>query len=331
MRLQIVATDSVPPAADDAFADLGAISLDDGRDPELLPAAEVLIVRTRTVDRALLQRASRLRVIARTGVGLDGIDLGEASRRGLPVVYAPDAGTVPIAEGTLALIFATSKRLMELNAVLVEGRWHHRYGQDIRDLAGSTLGIVGLGRIGSEVARLAHALGMRVIGHDPRELDPITEQDLSFVERVSLEQLIGAADIVTLHCGLNETSRGMINRELLARTKPGAILINASRGGLIAGDNLLLEALECGWLSAIGLDVFGREPPDSDSPLLRDRRVVSTPHAIGLTRAWNERVFTSLANDVRSLVNGRTPRFIANPEILAVASLTNGASQIDRL
>jgi D-3-phosphoglycerate dehydrogenase / 2-oxoglutarate reductase len=331
MRLQIVATESVPRAAEEAFADLGPISLDDGRDPGLLSAAEVLIVRTSTVDRTLLERASRLRVIARTGVGLDGIDLDEASRRRVPVIYAPDAGTVPIAEGTLALIFATSKRLMELNAALLEGRWHHRYLHDIRDLAGSTLGIVGLGRIGSEVARLAHALGMRVIGHDPRKPDPAADRHIWFVQRASLDQVIRHADILTLHCGLNDTSRGMINRELLATTKPGAILINASRGGLIAGDSVLLEALERGWLSAIGLDVFGSEPPDSDSPLLHDRRVVSTPHAIGLTRAWNERVFSSLARDVRSLVNGRLPQFIANPEILVGDSQTNSGQQGNRL
>jgi len=325
MALQIVATEAVPPAAERAFADLGPIELDDGNNPGLLSSAQILIVRTRIVDGALFDRAVKLRVIARTGVGLDGIDLDEANRRQVPVVYAPDAGTLPIAEGTLALIFATTKRIVELNAVLVEGRWQHRYTQDIRDLAGATLGIVGLGRIGSEVARLAHALGMRVIAYDPRAPDPSTRRQVPFVEHMGLEELIGDADVVSLHCGLNDSSRGMINRSLLSRAKTGAILINASRGGLVEGDDALLEALDRGWLSGIGLDVFESEPPDPASPLLQDRRVVSTPHAIGLTHAWNERVFNSLADDVRCLLNGDRPRCIANPEILAGEAPTNGA------
>jgi D-3-phosphoglycerate dehydrogenase / 2-oxoglutarate reductase len=316
MRVHIVATDSVPRIAELAFADLGPIALDDGRNAEVLASAEVLIVRTRAVDGTLLDRTPRLRVIARTGVGLDGIDLDAASTRGVPVVYAPDAGTVPIAEGTLALIFATCKRIQELNAVLVEGRWQQRYHHDVWDIAGATLGIVGLGRIGSEVARLAGALGMRVIGYDTRRSDLNTERRVELAERVSLDTLVREADILTLHCGLNETSRGLIDRELLSRVKPGAILINASRGGLITGDDVLLEALDRGWLSGIGLDVFDQEPPHPNSPLLRDQRVVSTPHAIGLTRTWNERVFRSLADDVRSLLNGAHPQFIANPEIL---------------
>lgn len=322
--LQIVATERVPPMADVAFADLGRIALDDGTGPELLRRADVLIVRTRAVDGELLDVAANLRVIARTGTGLDRIDLEEASRRRLPVIYAPDAGTVPIAEGTLALIFATTKRLFELAAIVADGGWHRRYDCDVRDLAGATLGIIGLGRIGSEVARLSHALRMRVIAYDPREDDPGADEQVGFVRRVTLEQLVREADIITLHCGLNATSRGLVSRDLLSQVKPGAVLINASRGGLIADDDVLVDALEQGWLSAVGLDVFSTEPPNPESRLLRDPRVVTTPHAVGLTRSWNDRVFTSLAADVRSVLDGGTPRFIANPEILAVSAARNG-------
>jgi D-3-phosphoglycerate dehydrogenase / 2-oxoglutarate reductase len=316
MGLKIVATESVPREADLAFADLGPIMLDDGLDPTILPSAEILVVRTRVVDRALLERTESLRVIARTGAGLDSIDLREASRRKVPVVYAPDAGTVPMAEGTLALIFATSKRLLELGAIVTEGRWQDRYRCDTRDLAGATLGIVGFGRIGSEVARLAQALGMLVIANDLRKPKSGSNGSPNPVRWVSLEELFREADIVTLHCGLDERSRGMIDRDLLASAKPGAILINIARGGLIADDSVLLEALDRGWLSAVGLDVFASEPPSLDSGLLRDRRVVSTPHSIGLTRAWNERVFTSLAEDVGRVLEGGHPQFIANPEAL---------------
>jgi phosphoglycerate dehydrogenase-like enzyme len=323
MGLQIVATEAVPAAAHTAFADLGPIRVDDGHDPDVLAGAEVLIVRTRAVDRALLDEAPSLRVIARTGVGLDSIDLAAASNRRVPVLYAPDAGTLPIAEGTLALIFATSKRLLELGSVVKEGRWEDRYECEVRDLAGATLGIIGLGRIGSEVARLAAAIGMRVIAHDPWLRD--ADAPRSSVRRVTLDELVHEADILTLHCALNDTSRGLISRRLLSNVKPGAILINASRGGLVAEDSVLLEALDRGWLSAIGLDVFSYEPPAPDSPLLHDRRVVTTPHAIGLTHNWNHRVFVSLAADVRRVLSGGWPRFIANPEILPPSEARAGA------
>lgn len=329
MSLHIVATDSVPRVADEAFAELGRIALDDGRTPELLRSAQVLIVRTRPIDGVILEQAPLLRVIARTGVGLDGIDLDEATRRRVPVIYTPDAGTLPIAEGTLALILATSKRLGELNAVVTEGPWQHRYQHDVRDLAGATLGVVGLGRIGTEVARLSHALGMRIIGYDPRPADQ-GDAASAFVNRVSLEELVSAADVITLHCGLNESSRGMIDRDLLARTKRGALLINASRGALVSDEDVLVEALDRGWLSGIGLDVFAHEPPDPASPLLHDRRVISTPHSIGLTRAWNERVFRSLAYDVRRWLDGEPPRFIANPELLANRTQNGGKTPLRR-
>jgi phosphoglycerate dehydrogenase-like enzyme len=318
--VQIVATETVPESAAVAFAQLGPIVVDDGDDPAILAGAEVLIVRTRMVDRALLARTSRLRVIARTGVGLDGIDLDEATRLGVPVVYAPDAGTLPIAEGTLALIFATSKRLLELGAIVTEGRWQERYRCDVRDLADATLGVVGLGRIGSEVARLGRAIGMLVIAHDPWAPDDNGDATTVGVRRVSLHELVREADIVTLHCELNESSRGMISRDLLVDAKPGAILINASRGGLIASDDVLIEALDQGWLSAIGLDVFSSEPPSLANGLLRDPRVITTPHAIGLTRAWNERVFSSLADDVRRVLDGGAPEHIANPDALTPAT-----------
>jgi D-3-phosphoglycerate dehydrogenase len=311
-RLRIVATECVPAAAHTAFSDLGAIVLDDASDPTILTDADVLIVRTRLVDGALLDGMSRLRAIARTGVGLDSIDLDEATKRKVPVLYAPEAGVAPIAEGTLALIFATAKRLRELSAMVEGGRWGERYQCDVRDLAGATLGIVGLGRIGCEVARLASAIGMVVIGYDPR-LDSPSGSD---VRRVDLDELVREADIVSLHCALNDSSRGMIDRKLLGRAKPGAILINAARGGLIASDDVLVEALDRGWLSAVGLDVFASEPPEVGSRLLGDERVICTPHAIGLTRAWNDRVFGSLAEDVRRVLNGGRPQFVANPEIL---------------
>jgi D-3-phosphoglycerate dehydrogenase len=161
---------------------------------------------------------------------------------------------------------------------------------------------------------------MLVIAHDPWAPDDNGDATTVGVRRVSLHELVREADIVTLHCELNESSRGMISRDLLVDAKPGAILINASRGGLIASDDVLIEALDQGWLSAIGLDVFSSEPPSLANGLLRDPRVITTPHAIGLTRAWNERVFSSLADDVRRVLDGGAPEHIANPDALTPAT-----------
>lgn len=315
----IAATDMVPPAAEEAFSRVGQIKVV-GSDFGAAADAEVLIVRATPVTAGLLDALPRLKVIARTGVGLDTIDLDAVSHRRIPLLCAPDTATRPIAEGTLALILAASKRLRELGSLVNQGRWGDRYGCEVRDLRSAVLGVVGLGRIGSEVAELSRALGMHVVACDPQYT--ATKQPPQSVALLTLQELFACADVVTLHCPLNDSTRGMIGRELLAGAKPGGILINASRGGLIEGEGVLLEALSKGWLAGLGLDVFPTEPPDPDSQLLRDPRVICTPHAVGLSRSWNEYVFNALAGDVARVLRGLRPANIANPEVLAPFTAT---------
>lgn len=316
-RVQIVSTGEVPPAGLALLAPLGPVRIADVDDEAALADAEVLIVRTSAVDADVLARAPRLRALARTGTGLDTIDLSAATAAGVPVLFAPDGGTVPVAEGTLALILAAAKRLGELHALLADGRWPERYRYATRDLAGATLGIVGLGRIGSVVAQLAHGLGMEILAYEPNA-DALAPVGVP-VRRLALDELFRAADVITLHCSLDADTRGLVTRQRLASVKPGAILVNAGRGELVADEAVLLEALDAGWLSAVALDVFADEPPAPDSPLLRDPRVVCTPHSIGLTNAWNERVFGALAADIERVLEGEPPRHCANPEALAAA------------
>lgn len=311
--MRIVATDRVPAAARTAFAQLGDIEIaDDGG--VRLSDAEILIVRAANVDAGLIARSPSLRVIARTGAGIDTVDVAAATSRGIPVLFAPDAGIVPVAEGTLALVLATAKRLGELSAIVRNGGWSRRYEVEPLDLDGATLGIVGLGRIGTEVARLAASFGMRILAHEPT-LSANASTSVT-IELVALEELVARSDVVTLHCDLNETTRKMINRRLLARFKPGAILINAARGGVVESEDVLLESLDNGRLAAVGLDVFADEPPDPSHPIVNDSRVVCTPHSVGLTRRWNERVFASLAGSVEAVLRGERPDHVANPEVL---------------
>lgn len=313
--LRIVASAPVPRIAVEAFARLGEITVIDGPLDPALSNADVLIARADPIDERLLAAGPALRAIARTGAGLDSIDLEAVTRRGIPVLYVPDAGTLAMAEGTLALILAALKRLPALSAVVAERRWSERYEQDVLDIAGTTLGVVGFGRIGRQVARLAHAIGMNVIAYDPHTDAVAQGWSESGAQARSLEQVFAEAEVITLHCPLTEATRHLVDRDLLSITKPGAVLVNASRGGIIAGDAVLLEALEAGQLSAVALDVFPVEPPQA-GPLLSDRRVLCTPHVVGLTRAWNRGVFESLAADVTRLFANERPKHIANPEVL---------------
>ena len=311
---RVIATAAIPPIGREAFAGIGPIEqLGDER--VSLRDAEVLLVRAELLCAGDIAGARRLRVIARTGSGVDNIDVEAATRARVPVIYAPGAGARPVAEGTMALMLAATKRLGEHAEVLRSGTWPERYQVVGRDLEGAVLGVVGLGQIGREVARLATAFGMEVIASDPEQAGA-TDAGMRVV---SLAELAENADIVTLHCPLTDHTRGLIDHRFVDRMKDGSILVNVARGGILAGEEVLLEALERGKLAAVGLDVFEEEPPSPASPLLRDPRVVCTPHTIGLTRSWNERVFAGLAADTAHLLAGRPPLHVVNPEVLGAA------------
>jgi D-3-phosphoglycerate dehydrogenase len=316
---RVLVTAPVPPGAARLLRELGELAVSGGELAREVADAEVLVVRGERVDAALIAAAPRLRVIARTGSGVDNVDVAAATARGIPVVNAPVAGAQPVAEGVWALIAAAAKRLGELRACIEEGRWRDRYAIAGRDLAGSTLGIVGFGAIGAAVARIGAAFGMRVVAADPAFTPPL---DGTPVEAVSLAALVERADVISLHCPLTPATRGLVDRELLRSARRAPILVNAARGPVVAGDELLLEALERGWLSAVALDVYADEPLPPSSALLRDPRVICSPHSIGLTDGWNERVFASLRRDVGELLAGGRPRHLVNPEALAGARVS---------
>lgn len=310
--MRILATAEVPSVAREAFAPLGVIDVRPLDDAQALAAAEVLIVRGMRLDADLLGRATRLRAIARTGAGYDNLDVAAATRRGIPIVYAPGVGSQPVAEGTVALMLAAAKHLRERHAVVRDAAWTSRYEIAGLDVAGACLGIVGLGSIGRRVARLCRGLGMRVIAHDPA----LTGYGRGGVELVPLDELVGRADVISLHCDLTDRTRGLVDRELLARVKPGAILVNVARGQIVESEDALADALASGRLSAVALDVFPSEPPDPRHRLYADPRVICTPHAVGLTARWNEEVFHSLARGVESVLAGELPANVLNPDAL---------------
>jgi len=256
-----------------------------------------------TVDRALFDSMPRLRVLARTGVGTELVDLDVARERSIPVVITPGSNTNAVAEGALAMMLHVTKNLAGMTELVRDGRWDERDNFPPGDIDGSTVGIVGWGRIGQRLGALAGALGARVRAFDP--VAPIPAD----IKSETLEELLADSDFVSLHAPLIESTRHMINDESLAVIKPGAILINCGRGPLIDIDAVHC-ALLSGRLTGVGLDVFDEEPP-AIHPIMSHPRMVMTPHLMGLTRTAAAQTYADAADGIRAVLEGRTPHATA--------------------
>ena len=279
----------------------------------LLGEAVGLVARGPTVVSAgLLAAAPRLRVIGRSGVGVDRIDLGAATARGIPVVITPGANAGAVAEGTIALLLALVKRLPRLHAAVRDGRWSERDALDVGDVAGTTSAVAGFGAIGSRVAALAAGLGMEVLVCDPA-LEAHAARAAG-VELVSLDDAVARADHLTLHVPLTERTRGLVSRRLLAGARRGLRVVNVSRGA-IAPLEVLHEGLVAGVLGGVALDVFEQEPPDPSHALFARDDVICSPHALALTPAANRAVFGAMSEGMAAvLMGGRAPH-VANPAV----------------
>jgi D-3-phosphoglycerate dehydrogenase len=257
--------------------------------------ADALIVRSATkVTAELLDKAPRLRAVGRAGVGVDNIDLDAATTRGVLVMSTPGGNAVSVAEHTFALLLALARQVPRLDKAMHEGKWEKSSaaGTEVR---GKTLGLIGLGRIGSEVAIRADAFDMRVLGYDPY-ISEAAAREVQ-VELVPLEKLLAESDFVSLHTALSPATQNLINAETLAKMKKGARIINAARGELI-DEAALAAALKSGHLAGAALDVFVQEPP-KDSPLLGMANVIATPHVAGSTAEAQEEVGTQVAVQVK--------------------------------
>jgi D-3-phosphoglycerate dehydrogenase len=275
--------------------------------PEDLAVAVGAIARAdAVVDAALLDRAPRLRVVARSGVGVDLVDLEAASARGVAVVITPGSNTRAVAEGVLAMTLHLVKRLGPLTSLVRGGRWAERGRVPLGDLDGATLRIVGYGRIGRRVGELAAVFGMRVLAHDPFSPPP------GEVDCPDLGELAAASDVLTLHAPMTEATWHLVDAGFLSGVRPGTVLVNCGRGGLLDLD-AALAALESGRLGGIGLDVFDPEPP-THHPLFDHPDVVLTPHLMGLTRRATAATFAAAARGVSDVLAGRRPAALANPD-----------------
>ena len=272
---------------------------------EALGDADALVAGMERIDGELLGRAPRLRIVARFGVGYDNVDVEACTRRGVYVTYTPDILSGAVADLTWGLIIALARRLIEADRFVRE-RWTLRRGRLPFgfDLEGKTLGIIGLGRIGSEVARRAQGFGVKVIYHDVVRKPELEEA--YGAEYVSLQELLQRADIVTLHVPLLPSTERLIGEEELQMMKSTAILINTSRGKVI-DQKALVKALKEGWIAGAALDVYEEEPIPLDDPLLRLENVVLTPHIGSATRETRRRMAEVCAQNVRAVLEGRRP------------------------
>jgi D-3-phosphoglycerate dehydrogenase len=271
-----------------------------------VPGVDGLILGLDRCDASVIAAADALKVISRYGVGVDQVDLAAASRRGIAVTTTPGANSAAVAELTIGLIFALARHIPRVAAAAQRGEWLRPMGWELN---GKTLGVVGLGAIGREVASRAAGLGMRVIGYDP------IAGEIAGVERVSLPDLLQRADVVTLHVPLTPETANLINAESIAVMRDGAALINTARGGLVDED-ALYDALTAGKLIGAAMDAFQHEPPDG-SPLLRLDNFIAMPHLGATTRETTLKLSLLAAQNCVAVLRGEPCPYIINQKDLS--------------
>jgi D-3-phosphoglycerate dehydrogenase len=279
----------------------------------ILPEYDALVVRSQVqVDAGVISAAgSRLQVIGRAGVGVDNVDLEAATRAGVTVVNAPTGNTIAAAEHTLALLYGVARKIAAADASVRRGEWKRTQFTGL-ELRGRTLGIIGLGKIGQAIAARAVAMEMTVLAADPF----VTAEQAAHhgVELVEMDELIRRADVVSVHVPLSRSTRGMIGKAQLNRMKPGAILLNVARGGVI-DEAAVADALRDGRLAGAGVDVFETEPP-AGSPLLDAPNTLLTPHLGASTAEAQVAVAEEVAEQVLDVLAGRSARYAVNAPLV---------------
>jgi D-3-phosphoglycerate dehydrogenase len=288
-----------------------APALDEATLASAVRDVDAIVIRANgKVSRAVIEAASRLKVVGRHGVGLENVDVAAATERGIWVVYTPEANSESVAEHFVLLAVALSKRFLESDQDLRAGKWNVRYEHIGRELYGKTLGVVGFGRIGRTTARICHrGFGMPVLYSDVVGAPPEVEGETR-ARRVSLEELLRTADYVSLNLPLTPETRHIVGREQIRLMKPTAYLCNLGRGPLW-DEKAVLEALEHRWIAGAGTDVFEEEPTVKDNPLFRHRNFVCTPHMAAHTEEAMRRM-SLVAEDIVAVLQGKEPRWPAN-------------------
>ncbi|MCE2469974.1 MAG: phosphoglycerate dehydrogenase [Dehalococcoidia bacterium] len=311
---RVLVSDKVDRAGVDLLSAAGhEVDLRPGMAPGELASViggyEALVIRSETqVTADLLAQADRLQVVGRAGVGVDNVDLDAATQRGIVVVNAPTGNTVAAAEHALALMLALMRHVPQAHASMREGKWERAKFLGAQ-LGGKTLGVVGLGKVGSEVARRAKAFQMEVLGYDPYVPHEFA-RNLG-AELVDMDALLTRSDVITIHTPLTAATRQLIGAEQMPKLKDGVRIVNAARGGLV-DEALLDQAIRDGKVAGAALDVFVSEPPAPDSPLLANPKVIVTPHLGASTEEAQAQVAVEVAEEVLAVLSGGAARYTVN-------------------
>lgn len=317
--MKVLVCDNISPKGIDILKNAGLqVDVKIGLSPDELKVVvkdyHALVIRSATkVTAEIINNAQNLKVIGRAGSGLDNVDRVAASKQGIVVMNTPGGNTITTAEHTIAMLFSAARKIPQANASMAEGKWEKKRFMGV-ELYNKIIGILGLGRIGSEVAKRCQGMGMNVIAFDPFISDEKVEE--MGIEKVELDQLYKRADFITIHTPLTSETKNIINKKTISAMKDGVFIINCARGGII-NEKDLLDALNSGKVGGAALDVFEKEPPENN-PLVGHEKVICTPHVGASTKEAQENVAIAVAEQIRDyLIHGTIRNAVNFPSIPA--------------
>ncbi len=315
--MKFVMTQSVCPEGLAMLEGIADIYVADNQDPnnylEEMQDCDALIVRIAKCDGHAIEHSPNLKVIGRTGVGYDTVDVKKATELGIPVVITPGANNRSVAEHAVAMMFALSKNLVEAQLEMCQGNWEIRGAKKAFELEEKTVGVIGLGAIGRETAKICQGCGMKIAGYDPfLSKEKIEALGAEYYE--NYEELLQVSDIVTIHVPLTEGTRNMIGAKQFAMMKKTALVVNCSRGGIVNEEDLV-EALKNGVIAGAGTDVFCNEPPKTDDPLLNCPNLIVSPHSAAQTREAVIKMAKMCVQGCLAVVNGKKWPYVADKSV----------------
>ena len=311
--MKFVMTQAVCPEGLQMLDGVADVYVADNQDPnnylDEMKDADALIVRIAKCDGHAIENSPNLKVIGRTGVGYDSVDVKTATAHGIPVVITPGANNRSVAEHAVAMMFALSKNLVEAQQEMCKGNWEIRGAKKAFELEGKTIGILGLGAIGRETAKICEGCGMKVAAYDPF-LSKEQVEGYGAVYYENYEDLLKVSDVVSIHVPLTDETKNMISKKQLTEMKKTALIINCSRGGII-NETDLVEALKAGEIAGAGTDVFCSEPPKTDDPLLNCPNLIVSPHSAAQTREAVIKMAQMCVKGCLAVAEGKTWPFVA--------------------
>lgn len=315
--MKFVMTQAVCPEGLQMLDGVADVYVADNQDPnnylDEMKDADALIVRIAKCDGHAIENSPNLKVIGRTGVGYDSVDVKTATAHGIPVVITPGANNRSVAEHAVAMMFALSKNLVEAQKEMCKGNWEIRGAKKAFELEGKTIGILGLGAIGRETAKICEGCGMKVAAYDPF-LSKEQVEGYGAVYYENYEDLLKVSDVVSIHVPLTDETKNMISKKQLTEMKKTALIINCSRGGII-NETDLAEALKAGEIAGAGTDVFCSEPPKTDDPLLNCPNLIVSPHSAAQTREAVIKMAQMCVKGCLAVAEGKKWPFVADKSV----------------